>query len=488
MAQNRQATWSRKPRRALLDVLVVIGLCLLTACGGSALSPETVRDATIALNGGAVPGAYQTTSGSPGDLPVAGNPTPGTNDPGANPGAGPSTGSGPRSNGNTSIPPAASGIKSGSCAGFKNQTGVTDKEIRISNISDISGPFPGLFAATQQAMKAYVAYFNATSSICGRKLSLDAQDSRTDAGANQQAYTKACGSSFAAVGSMSGFDSGAAATAEKCGIPDIRTAMTSLDVNACRVCFGALASGRGQFQNQVYDFWRKQNAAATNKAALLYLNAGSAAETAKTMTSVGKQRGMNWLYIAPIDVAEFNYGPYVQQLKSKGVQFVQFVGAPIESARLAMAMQSAGYKPQVFMLDASNYDQALIKQAGGAVEGTKLFINFTPFEESQPELNIYKRWLQQVSPGAQPTMFGLFAWSAAKLFVEKSIALGGKLSRTTLLQAVGATHSWTANGLTAPMDIGGKHPPTCLRWLQIKDGKFVPYGATKYTCGSYSNG
>jgi len=204
------------------------------------------------------------------------------------------------------------------------------------------------------------------------------------------------------------------------------------------------------------------------------------------MTSVGKKRGMNWIYVSGIDVAEFNYGPYVQQLKSKGVRFVQFVGAPIQSSRLAQAMQQAAYKPDVFMLDASNYDQALIAQAGQAAEGIKLFINFTPLEESQTELNLYKRWLANTVPGAKPGFYGLFAWSAAKLFVEKSIALGGNLNRANLTKAIAATHAWTANGMTAPMDVGGKTPPGCLRWLQVKGGKFVPYGSTRYACGSYS--
>jgi len=483
MAQNLQGVRHRRARSVFLTLLVALGLCILTACGGSALSPEYVQQANVALNGGTQPGFNQPVTGV---VPGVANPSPGSNDPGQDPVAVPSTGENPGPNANPSAPQAGGGAKAASCAGFKNQTGITDREIRIANVSDISGPFPGLFSASQQAVKAYVAYFNATSSICGRKLSLEPHDSRTDAGANQVAYVKACESSFAVVGSMSGFDTGVARPAQDCGIPDIRTAMTSLDVNACRVCFGALASGRGEFQNQTYDFWRKQNPGATQKAALLYLNAGSAAETARTMISVGKQRGMNWIYTSPIDVADFNYAPYVQQLKSKGVQFVQFVGAPIQASRLATAMQSGGYKPEVFMLDASNYDQNLIKQAGAAADGIKLFINFTPFEESQPELNLYKQWLQQTTPGAQPTIFGLFAWSAAKLFAEKSIALGGKLSRPALIQSFGATHSWTANGLTASMDVGGKHPPTCLRWLQIKGGKFVPYGATKYACGSFS--
>ena len=72
------------------------------------------------------------------------------------------------------------------------------------------------------------------------------------------------------------------------------------------------ATGRGEYTNAVYDFWIKRNRAATQKAAMLYLNAGAASENARTQIAVGKKRGMNWVYTSGIDVAEFNYGPYVQ--------------------------------------------------------------------------------------------------------------------------------------------------------------------------------
>lgn len=418
--------------------------------------------------------------------------TPGSgNTPGATGGGGGGTGTGGGGTGGTggggggggggSVP----GVKAGSCAGFQNQKGITNSTITIGNSSDISGPVPGLFTGAQQATKAYVEYFNRTSSICGRKLQLVTYDSKTDAGADQQAYTKLCDGVFAAVGSMSAFDSGGAPTAQACGLPDIRTAAVTLARNECTTCFGVQATGKGEYQNEVYDYWRRTNKAATEKAAFLYLNAGAAAENARTQMAVGRKRGMNWVYTAAIDVAAFNYGPYVQQMKSKGVQFVQFLGAYQQSARLAQAMQAGGFKPAVLMYDPSIYEPGFIKQGGSATDGAKFFVNFTPLYEHQPELDLYKKWLQQVAPGAQPTFFGLFAWSATKLFVEKSIQLGGRLNRASLVSAVHGTNGWTGGGSHAPMSVGSKHPPTCVRWMQVKGGTFTSL-TPKYICGAYT--
>ena len=97
----------------------------------------------------------------------------------------------------------------------------------------------GSSSPSQDAVKAYVAYFNSTSDICGRKLKLVTYDSRTDAGADQQNYAKGCDETFAMVGSMSAFDSGGAATAQGCGLPDVRSAAVTRDRNACNTCFPA---------------------------------------------------------------------------------------------------------------------------------------------------------------------------------------------------------------------------------------------------------
>ena len=133
-------------------------------------------------------------------------------------------------------------------------------------------------------------------------------------------------------------------------------------------------------------------------------------------------------------MSEFNYAPYVQKMKDKGVRWVQFLGAYQQAAKLAQTMKEQGFHPDAYVLDPTAYTPDYIKLANGSAEGTFLFVNFTPFEEASnnKELQLYTSWLQQVHPGAQPTFFGLFAWSASRLFVEQAAALGGRLSRASL--------------------------------------------------------
>ena len=363
---------------------------------------------------------------------------------------------------------------------------ITDSTNTIGNASDISGPVPGLFESAQDATKAFVAYYNRSNpdGICGRSLELKNYDSRTDASADQRNYVDGCDNVFAMVGSMSAFDSGGAATAEGCGLPDIRSTAVTGARSECSTCFGAQSTVASQFQNAVPDFIKKNFAQAAQNAAMVYLNAGAAAENGKIQPRAQEERGMSFVYEQGVDTAEFNYAPFVQELKNEGARHVQFLGGIPQYVRMAQAMEQQGFDPDVFVVDPTAYHPDYLEGAGSAAEGTVAFINFVPFEEASTnsEMQLYTSWLQQTKPGATPDFFGLFAWSAARLFVEQASTLGGKLSRPALVSALRGVDKWTANGMHAPQSVGPKRTGDCWRFVEVKGGKWVPIGGTKYTC------
>ena len=236
------------------------------------------------------------------------------------------------------------------------------------------------------------------------------------------------------------------------------------------------------------DYVLKNYKAASQKGAMLYLNAGAAAENGKGQVNAMTRRGMKFVYVQGVDTSEVNYAPYVQQLKSKGARYVQALGSYQHGVRLAQAMQQAGYKPDLFMMDVVAYDPGFVQSGGDAVEGTTAFINFVPFEQasSNQEMSLYLKYLQQVAPGAKPNFFGVFGWSAARLFVTEAVGLGGRLSRSTLLDRVRSVSKWTANGMHAPQYVGSKETADCWRFLQLKGGKWTPKG-NGYTCTGVSS-
>ncbi|MQA26909.1 MAG: ABC transporter substrate-binding protein [Micromonosporaceae bacterium] len=226
---------------------------------------------------------------------------------------------------------------------------------------------------------------------------------------------------------------------------------------------------------------------AAKNAAFLYLNAGAAAANAKSWIAGWKQRGFTFTYTEGIETSEFNYSPYVTQMKNKGVKYVQFLGSYQHAVRLATAMRQQGFKPDVFLLDPTGYNINYVKSGGSAVEGTRVFTNSATFEDPQTaEMRLYRGWLERVAPGATPSYFGLFAWSAARLFTEQALKLGGKLTRKSLIAAVAKVRAWNGHGLFAPQDVGGKHTAGCNSIIRLKHGKWVRE-SKRYLCGAVVN-
>jgi ABC-type branched-subunit amino acid transport system substrate-binding protein len=476
-----------RSRRTLKVSIAAAGCAVLAACG-SAVPPKDFMSAQNALagqngNGGnaGAGGVVVGPNGSASALPNGtsrggtGGTVGGGNGTTGGGGGGTTGGGGGGTTGGNGTSQAAGFGTAASCAGFKNSTGITDSTITLANVADVSGPVPGLFSGVQQAMKAFVAYFNKNSSICGRKLALVNLDSQTSSTGDQQAATTACGQAFAMVGSMGAFDDGGAATVQSCGIPDLRTAATEGGrINVPNV-FGTMSLNATYVPTEPPKFYiNKFGADVTSHAAMLWLAAGAAQVNGQNEMKGFGQAGMKFVYSAGIDVTAFNYQTYVSAMKSAGVKWVEFVGAIQYAVRLAQAMQQQNFHP-VFVLDPEFYDPNFVQSGGAAVEGVHIWANQLPFEQASqsPEMQTYEQWLQITNPGAKPNYFGLFAWAAGRLFVQQALALGGNLSRTSLVNSLRSVDNYTGNGLFGPQHVGQKITASCYGFITLKNGVWV---------------
>ncbi len=483
----------RSPAR-LSAVSALLAAVLLTAACGSQLDPAAAAaagggDATTGssdsadapVSGGEVPGGSSVPDGTSGGTDTGGGTSAGGNDPGT-PSSGGGGGGDTPSAPDDAAPPAGD-VKAGSCDGLKNQTGITDDKIVLANVSDVSGPVPGIFAAAQQGAKAFVQYFNATTDLCGRKIELLNLDSRADASADQQAYARACDEAFAVIGSMSAFDSGGAATAQSCGIPDIRSGAVNTLRQKCSTCFATQALAVNLVGDAMPRFFSRLDSGATKKAAVLAIDAGAAPANADSFAVAFEKAGWDVVYREDIGVAEFNYASYVQQMKSKGVQTVGMTGAIAQNVRLAQTMTQQGFKPKFYFQDGTIYNDDYVAQAGGAGEGVYAYINWTPYDSNVAEMKLYRSWLNQVSPGDAPDGNGVYAWSAARLFVELATKLGGSLTRESLVGELRKVSNWTANDLHAPASVGAKRTSACVRVMQLSGSSWKQVSKGDYECG-----
>jgi ABC-type branched-subunit amino acid transport system substrate-binding protein len=340
---------------------------------------------------------------------------------------------------------------------------------------------PGLFSSARQATQAFAAYYNASEKLCGRSLKVLELDSKADAAADQQAYVKGCDEAFAMVGSVSSQDAGGASTAQACGLPDIRAFTVTPQRQSCTTCFAAFSVKSTRFPASLPKYWLKAQPEASQHVAILYVDVPAAATNAAAARSAYEKAGMNVDVLQAIGTTEFNYSAYVATMKSQNVDFVQYFGPYQFAIKLQQAMQQQQYKPAVYLEDATIYDANYVSQAGGVGEGSYVYSTTQLFDSQQAEMKLYRAYLEQVAPGAVPNYYGLYAWSAARLFVEEATALGGRLTRATLVEALKKVEGWTSNGLHAEIPVGAKDTSPCVKiiqltgttWRQVSPGDFM---------------
>ena len=370
-------------------------------------------------------------------------------------------------------------------------TGVTPSTITVATLADISGVQPGLFQSSHQAARAAAAYINFSGGICARKIEPLLLDSKTDSGGNRAAMLDACDKAFAAVGSMSAFDDGSAAPGQDCGIPDMTAITTNAPKYKATNVYPIAPNGSGLLSSSAPKYIAKKYPKAVKNAAMLWLNQAVTKNNATQRMAAYKRVGFNFVYDTEVQVLEANYTRFVQEMRDRGVQYVNMVSDFQSIVRLQKTFRQQNYVPQVRDWDSVAYDADYLREKE-PVEGSLVFINTAMFEEAAkvPEMKLYLEWLQRVSPGAVPDYFGIYTWSGYRLFQKLATQIGPDLKRPKMLAALKATKEWGANGLHGPHKIGEKQLSTCNIYLQVKNGKFTRlHPASGFDCsGSLVSG
>lgn len=456
---------------------------VLAACGGSLVAPEDFVNSGVYA--GDQPGGSEVTAPSSA-------PQPGVD-------ADPVTGASPTAvvapdaprSGGTDSPAGGSGaqpgtgIRAASCAGFRNGPGITDSQITIASIADISGPVADTFKSVHDAMNAYVAYFNSTSSICGRKLKLLVYDSGLSATGSNDASKSACTAAFALVGSLSAFDSGGANVTEACGQPDVRATATEPARQKARTTFMVVPIDSDHFGIQPWAWIKQKIGGDVRSSAFVYLNAGASVTISKEIIrQTAAKLGYGWKETIVVDIAGIpNWNAYANQLKSAGIKFVSSNLADF-SPKLASAFKQADFHP-VYLADNSAYGDKYVAGANGdAMNGAYSYTQTAMIEEANrvPEMALYRSWLARTG-GSAPAYAGAEAWAAGSLFTKAALELGGKLTRASLIAKLGTINTWDGNGIITPSDPSQGASARCASMMQVVNGRFVRRSPFPYTCG-----
>ena len=458
-------------RRVIVPVLVAIAF--LSAGCGARLTDEQVATATAAGGQSATGAGTGATAGgattgvAAGDATAAGG-TAGAATPGAVAGAPTDAGAAGGDAGATGEGDAAA-----ECAPQPTDAvGVTDTEVRIGNISTISGPVAGFGQTGVNAVKAYVNYVNATGGVCGRQLTLETSDDRLDTGTNRSETQRLVGEVFGFVGGTTVVDDGGAAVLS--GTPDVPDVALTIGSQRARLPnnFSPNPINPDQPGNGAIAPLRYFAGQGVTSAAIVWPAQADARARGQAYQYDLQQAGITQIQTIEVAITETNYVRVAQEIANAGSQLVLTTLEVSGMARLAQAFEQINYHPQVPFYGAQAYGGKFLELAGTAANGTKLAVTFSIFEDAGavPAMATFLEWYERTAPGSKPDFFAIMAWAAADMFTTALREAGGAPTRAAVVERLRAQTAYTGNGFMAPRNPPAKVLGDCFVVITVENG------------------
>lgn len=347
-------------------------------------------------------------------------------------------------------------------------TGVTDTEIHIATVTDKGGPISGLNKEMYDTAVAFAEWCNEHGGILGRELVVDDADAKLFE--YEAAITTACTQDFAMVGGGAVFDEDPNDVRVGCGMPNVagyvvseRGRTADLQVQPIpnpidRVAAGRYQAAKAQFPEGIEHY------------GILSGAVPSVQLVRDQLISVAE--GLDFTIDYQVEFAptgETGWDNFANEIKSKGIKILEFVGQPGDLVTLDKSFETAGYHPDVVLLSTNFYDSTYAAEAG-AIAG-EIFIQsaFHPLELSADNkaTQDYLDLMEQYNPDGKVALLGTQGLSSWLLFARAATECGSDLTADCLLEQAGAQEDWTGGGLHARQTPGGTDPSPCFLVLNL---------------------
>ena len=464
----------RRTAALLMAAALVVGAC------GARLSDE--QRAALATNGGGVDpqgvaigstggdgGTATTVAGDQSVTTVAGgDPAAGGGDDGGGAGGDPAAGGGEGGGGE-----AAAGSTCG--GGGASEVGVTEKEIRLGNVSTISGPIPGFGQTGVNAAKAYVNFVNANGGVCGRKLTLLTADDRLQSGTNKSETDKLKEQVIGFTGGVTVVDDGASQS-----IQGTNVALTGLAIsdsmiknpnNFSTVPIDPNDGGNGALR--ILKYMKEKRGA--SKAAIIWPAQASAKAAIDGYRVDLERAGIELVLETEVAVTETNYADDAANIEAAGADILMTTLEISGMARLAKAMEQNGYFPKLPFYGAQAYGRLFLKQAGSAAEPTVLGLAYAMLEDANaiPAVKDFVTWYERTNPGADIDFFAIESWVAVDMYVKALRQIDGPPTRDKVMAQLRTFTDYDANGMKAPINPAQKKSAKCFLVAEVEGGKWI---------------
>ncbi|MHB8463243.1 MAG: ABC transporter substrate-binding protein [Acidimicrobiales bacterium] len=391
-------------------------------------------------------------------------------------GTGGSSGGGASTGGGGGAGPSASAPAGGN--GGATDVGVTADSILIGNVSDLSGPVPGIFQGAATGTLAYVNYINSLGGIYGRKLTLNNSDSQTTCAQTQNAYNALVNKVFAFVGSFQLYDDcGSQVLSQHPQIADMQYMLSAQGI-AMPSDFSVDPIAPGGYADGMFAYYASKLGDAVKHVGSIWSNIPSAIAQVNGINGAAKSKGWHFDYTRAVGATETNFTTDIVRMQQAGVKLVFLVGTTGQiAATMVDEAEQQNWHP-LFVLPIA-YAQNFMQLVGGAaaaegIYGYNLYSLFFNPDEARniPELSLFQEWMQRTDASQPEDLYAMYAWAEASLFVKALKAAGPRATRAGLMTALKGIHSFDANGMVGTADPAGKVPTHCYTLFKVHAGAF----------------
>lgn len=366
--------------------------------------------------------------------------------------------------------PAAQAAGPLPCAAPTDAPGVTGDTITVGSISTLSGPVPGLGTSAEAAVRAYVAYRNASGGVCGRQIDLRTADDGADNARYRSLVNELEPAVLGLAGGFAAGDGGGAEVLVAKGIPVVSLAVSQPFAAAPNV-FNINPPPADP--NAAIGKYRWLHEQGVRKAAIVYI----AVEQSRFYV---ESREKPWMQAAgieivneqPLPLSTLSYDSAARAVANSGADYLFFLAEAGASASMAQAMHDTGYDGLRFGEYLSAYGSNFVELAGAGGEGATSWIRTLPVEDggANPEQATYLQWLAQTAPNATPDVFAADSWAATKAFFDALEALPGPITRDAVVAQLQATTSYDAGGFLAPINLAAEQSNGCFAAMILEGG------------------
>jgi ABC-type branched-subunit amino acid transport system substrate-binding protein len=412
--------------------------------------------------------------------------------------------------GSTASAAASGQASSAGPAAPANDVGITATTIKIGMIADVNTSVqPGLFQKSVNAVKAWADIVNASGGLAGRKVVVDFCDSKLDPNATTNCVINACQNDFALVGTaanaledLSDIDGCKNAAGKAAGIPNLAafaflplacdpdtyiiggygpycaTAKDNPQTYTANVGDGRYYTSQFKGLHGVYVY---DSDVPTLKVDFLPNFQGD--------SNLGIKQDAQGSYAESGAAPQSALTPVISAVKAAGSSFVYAGSTPQNTILLEREAKLQGVNSvKVWACNSGCYDSTFFQQGGSVVNGTYAQLNDLPFYTEYQDNPALAALVKQIGGTANLNNNAIGSYVMGLLFqdaVQKAVANGGTLDRATLFAALKDEHSFDAQGIIGPTNVGGHQLSSCDVITQLVNGQWqrvYPAKAGTFDC------